>query len=106
MGSDLPPKQSRQQQMYSSIISNAIRKSAFYDQVGQPKPKQSLHSAAPGMGRHSGGPTTAASAYNDGKVNVCLSTSSSMRSHEAQMPHLVPQKTNVLTGAATKYFSA
>ena len=36
MGSDLPPKQSRQQQMYSSIISNAIRKSAFYDQ-GQPK---------------------------------------------------------------------
>ena len=59
------------------------------------------------MGRHSGGgPTTAASAYNDGKVNVCLSTSSSMRSHDAQMPHLVPQKTNVLTGAATKYFAA
>ena len=107
MGSDLPPKQSRQQQMYSSIISNAIRKSAFYDQVGHPKPKQSLHSAAPGMGRLSGGgPTTAASAYGDGKVNVGLSTSSSMRSHEAQMPHLVPQKTNVLTGAATKYFSA
>ena len=29
-----------------------------------------------------------------------------MRSHEqGGMPHLIPQKTNVLTGAATKYFA-
>ena len=48
------------------------------------------------------GATRSTAAY-DGKVNVGLSTSSSMRSEN--MPHLIPQKTNVLTGAATKYFS-
>lgn len=47
---------------------------------------------------------TRSTAAYDGKVNIALSTSSSMRSQD-NMPHLIPQKTNVLTGAATKYFS-
>ena len=61
--------------------------------------------SAGGVGRRSG--TTGSTAAFDGKVNVGLSTSSSIRSNGAggEMPHLVPQKTNVLTGATTKYFS-
>jgi len=81
--------------MYNSIISNAVRKT---DMLGSQN--VSVHSA--GMGRRSG--TTGSTAVFDGKVNIGLSTSSSMRSQEP-MPHLVPQKTNVLTGATTKYFA-
>ena len=92
------PKQSRQQQMYNSIISNAVRKSAI-DHIS----KQNVSVRSAGVGRRSG--TTGSTAAYDGKVNVGLSTSSSMRSHD-HMPHLVPQKTNVLTGATTKYFAA
>lgn len=83
--------------MYNSIISNAVRKNDLGKIVSQ---NISVHSA--GIGRRSG--TTGSTAAYDGKVNVGLSTSSSMRSQEP-MPHLVPQKTNVLTGATTKYFS-
>ena len=91
------PKQSRQQQMYNSIISNAIRKSGL-DRLGS----QNISVQSAGVGRRSG--TTGSTAAYDGKVNVGLSTSSSMRSHEP-MPHLVPQRTNVLTGATTKYYA-
>jgi len=75
--------------MYHSIINNAVRRSSIEKNAGN--------------AQRSG--TTGSTAAYDGKVNVGLSTSSSMRSHEP-MPHLVPQKTNVLTGATTKYFSS
>ena len=98
---NFPPKQSRQAQMYSSIISNAVQKSAF-ERVTKTA-NMSMMSAG-GIGRRSG--TTGSTAAFDGKVNVGLSTSSSIRSHgPGEMPHLVPQKTNVLTGASTKYFN-
>ena len=87
--------------MYSSIISNAVQKSAF-ERVTKTA-NMSMMSAGH-VGRRSG--TTGSTAAFDGKVNVGLSTSSSIRSNGAgEMPHLVPQKTNVLTGATTKYFS-
>lgn len=83
--------------MYNSIISNAVRKNEA-DRLGSQS--MSIHSA--GVGRRSG--TTGSTTAYDGKVNVGLSTSSSMRSQD-HMPHLVPQKTNVLTGATTKYYA-
>ena len=93
--------------MYNSIISNAVRKSAmnnFDTKVDKNAHGTSLHSAGGiANGRRSG--TTGSTTAYDGKVNVGLSTSSSMRSHDQNMPHLVPQKTNVLTGATTKYFT-
>ena len=42
--------------------------------------------------------------YGGNKVTVGMSTTSSMHS-EDRMPNVIPQKTNVLTGAATKYYS-
>jgi len=69
--------------MYNSIISKAVRKSAFDKLNG--KNTMSVQSA--GIGRRSG--TTGSTAAYDGKVNVGLSTSSSMRSND-HMPHLVP----------------
>ena len=82
--------------MYSSIISNAVQQSVF----NQARFKANTKSAN-GLGRRSG---TVYSTYtHDPKHNIGLSTSSSMHSSE-QMPHLVPQKTNVLTGASTKYY--
>ena len=86
--------------MYNSIISNALQKNKQFQQKGK-HTAMSVQSAG-GVARRSG--TTGSTAAFDGKVNVGLTTSSSMRSQE-QMPHLVPQKTNVLTGASTKYFS-
>ena len=101
------PKQSRQQQMYSSIISSAVQQSVFNQAANAAainagsKLSTSVKSAS-GIGRMSH--ATRSTAAHDGKVNIGLSTSSSMRSQD-NMPHLIPQKTNVLTGAATKYFS-
>lgn len=106
--------------MYSSVISNAVRRGGPFDNfnlnkhINHMKKGTSIASAGGGdehlNQRHRS--TTVASATNDGKVTVGLSTSSSIRSQfigpdsfGAKMPHLVPQKTNVLTGAVTKYFS-
>lgn len=86
--------------MYSSVISNAVRKNAF-ERIGTNLATNSLATAGGILaGKRSG----TVSSINDGKVTVGLSTSSSMRSN-AELPHLVPQRTNVLTGASTQYFS-
>lgn len=70
--------------MYSCVISEAVKKTAFEHVGGVHKPehvnKQNLSiQSGQGIGRRSGG-TTAPESY-DGKVTVGLSTSSSMRSH-------------------------
>jgi len=90
--------------MYNSIISNAIRKNHAAGDLSAD------NSYMAGAGAQRGG--TSNSRYDtmsrggDGKVTVGLSTSSSMRSHALNsIPNLVPQKTNVLTGATTKYFA-
>ena len=96
--------------MYNSIISQAIRKNAALDKKGL-APLSAAGNNAEAGSSYMGGPAkrggTSSSKYNDGgRVTVGLSTSSSMRSQDqGAMPHLIPQKTNVLTGAATKYFA-
>ena len=85
--------------MYNSIISKAIRKNVAQD-------AGTTTSAGSYGGLPKRGGTSNSKYGGDGRVTVGLSTSSSMRSHEqGGMPHLIPQKTNVLTGAATKYFA-
>ena len=105
--------------MYNSIISQAIRKNNAAFENSNTAKTMSAGGGAETAGSSYGGirgppPVmrrggTSTSKYGDGRVTVGLSTSSSMRSHDqggtAAMPHLIPQKTNVLTGAATKYFA-
>ena len=107
--------------MYSSVISNVVRRAGPFDNMNLHKQISEMKNGSSVESQGGGGPggnyhqrhrsTTVASNTNDGKVTVGLSTSSSMRSHMmdgmggGKMPHLIPQKTNVLTGAVTKYFS-
>ena len=102
--------------MYNSIISQAIRKNnaVAYESHTVTKTLSVGGGAETAGSSYGRGPTplmkrggTSNSKNGDGRVTVGLSTSSSMRSHDqgTTMPHLIPQKTNVLTGAATKYFA-
>ena len=86
--------------MYNSIISNALKHSK-------------ANSAKLGADSTYGGGTNsirvhtgATSRIEAEKANAasCTTTSSIMKSGD-NLPHLIPQKTNVLTGATTSYFS-
>lgn len=98
------PKPSRQQQMYSSIISNAVRKTTLErigNQLAAATPSGGAYSNAGSIrGAYGAKRVATVSSINDAKVSIGLSTSSSTRSG-VDMPHLVPQRTNVLTGAST-----
>ena len=79
--------------MYDNVISKAV-KNNLHQSLENPNMTNKFTSA--GSGRIN---TSGANSAMDGRVNVAsCTTSTSMRS-DAQMPHLVPQKTNVLTGA-------
>ena len=87
--------------MYNSIISNALKRSvANSAKLGA---DSTYGGGSNSIRVHTGGTTRLADTE---KVHAasCTTTSSIVRGDD-NLPHLIPQKTNVLTGATTSYFS-